>query len=314
MATVNSGSSVTFGIQGDQTLTVTTSPGAEGTIVLNGSPGAIGANYGPMPLSSKVFGPYGQNGAVTINAKNGAVTYTLSTSALPTVPSSSTGVALAVPYVQAQSAVPVILLSSATAITATGAITGLTALPYQPSGVVQVYCFAQTGLTAGLYYATFSSTTACQLYTNAAGTVTPTGITPGAYTGGTTAATLATISVPGGAMGANGALRLTAAHSVPANTNVKTPAWAFAGTTVGTIAVTGATVYGGAMAPFVRNRNSQSVQVVVPVGGNNTSLAASSVLAIDTSAAQSATFTGTLAVATDFLILEGYTVEVLPGA
>lgn len=97
-------------------------------------------------------------------------------------------------YVFAQApAAPIILLGAATNITATGAITGLTALPYTPSGVVQVYCYAQTGLAAGLYYAIFSSTTACQLYLDAAGTITPTGITAGAFAGGTTLATLLTI-------------------------------------------------------------------------------------------------------------------------
>lgn len=220
------------------------------------------------------------------------------------------------PNILANTGVPVILLSSASAITATGAITGLTALPYTPSGVVQVYCFAQTGLTAGLYYARFSSTTACQLYVDVAGTVTPTGISAGAYAGGTTEATLVSVTVPGGAMGNNGALRYEAVSSIPNNANSKTVQAKFAGTAFATIAAT--TSAGVRLLNSIRNRGSQTVNTGTAAGlgaqGIGGLSGASQQTTIDTTTNQVFTFTATLANAADYVILDGYAVEVLPGA
>ncbi|OXE37469.1 MAG: hypothetical protein CGW95_01390, partial [Phenylobacterium zucineum] len=106
-----------------------------------------------------------------------------------------------IPYILAQTAVPVILPSSGSS-NATGQITLTTALPYQPSGTVQIYLptgvvtAGSAGTGAGLYSVVFSTTAICQI--QGTGIVTANG----AYTQ-TTAAdlTLATVTVPGGAMG-----------------------------------------------------------------------------------------------------------------
>lgn len=218
------------------------------------------------------------------------------------------------PFILAQSATPIILLSAATAISATGAITGLTALPYQPSGVVRVYCFAQAGLAAGLYYATFSSTSACQLYLDAAATVTPQGITPGAYASGTTAVNLVSVTVPGGSMGANGAVRHEANWGTSNSAGQKTLAANFGAQQLYGVPQT--TIAAFRPNGVFRNRGSQSVQLVT--GGTlqtafTSTGTASSQTNVNTALDQAFTFTGQLAAAADFIILEGFTIEVLPG-
>lgn len=218
------------------------------------------------------------------------------------------------PYILAQKATPIILLSSATNISATGAITGLTALPYQPSGVVQVYCFAQAGLAAGLYYATFSSTSACQLYTDAAGTITPTGITAGAYNGGTTEVTLMSVTVPGNSLGANGMLAtegLIQATS-PTNANTKTVFTKFAASTFGGTAVTNSVSAGFRAAMRNRGSGRQVSALSGRADWTQSSSGAATQFSVDSTVDQVCTITGQLSVASDYIILEGYTVEVLP--
>lgn len=82
MATLTSGSSVTQYLSGGQFLTITTAPGAEGFIDINPAAGN-GSNlntrgssrYGPVPLLSAQYGPYGFPVLVTIRSTTGAVTY-----------------------------------------------------------------------------------------------------------------------------------------------------------------------------------------------------------------------------------------------
>jgi hypothetical protein len=218
------------------------------------------------------------------------------------------------PIVLAQSAVPTILLSSATAITATGAITGLTALPYTPSGVVQVFVdLSGIGGVKGLYYARFSSTSACQLYTDAAGTITPTGLTAGAYAGLTGEQVLASILVPAGSMGPNGSLRVDAMFNCTNDANVKVVNVKANSTTV---ASTTLTTYGG-VRKFQRwaNRGAQNAQIVQQYGPADAGYTAGQVAytTIDTSQNVTLTLTANLANAADFISLESYLIEVIPG-
>ena len=216
--------------------------------------------------------------------------------------------------------VPTVLLSSATNITATGAITGLTALPYVPSDVVFVYCFAQTGLLEGLYYARFSSTTACQLYTDAAGTITPTGITAGAYVGGTTEAILASLTIPGGSMGANGMIRAQSSWGCSNSANTKTARTRLDGTLFGQISVTTSASF--SMMNGIKNRGNPAIQFQASsgsggpantLGGAPSSSNNNAQTTIDTTVDTTLTFRGQLAVATDFMILEACTIEILAG-
>lgn len=213
------------------------------------------------------------------------------------------------PYILAQTAVPVILPSSGSS-NATGQITLTTALPYQPSGTVQIYLpsgvvtAGSQGTGAGLYSVTFSSTTVCQI--QGTGIVTANG----AYTQDTTQQTLATVVVPGGAMGANGALRIGNLFSIPNNANNKYITNRLNGVNVISSTLTTQVLCGFEFS--IRNRNAQAIQVTQPTLASVSSTSAATYTTIDTSINQNLTFTGQLAVATDYIILEGYTIEVLP--
>lgn len=215
------------------------------------------------------------------------------------------------PYVLAQSAVPVILPSSGSS-DAVGGITLTTALPYQPSGVVRIYLPAgvvtagSAGTGAGLYPVVFSSTTVCQI--QGTGIVTANG----AYTQVTTEVTLLSTTVPGGAMGANGVIRQGVAASYPNNANSKVLRQKFGANTTAGGAFT--TSLGINQVVTVRNKNSQSAQYSVnSTNGDNAPGGAVNYTTVDTSANFTVGASGQLAVATDYIILEGYTVEVLPG-
>lgn len=221
----------------------------------------------------------------------------------------------AMPYALAQTAVPVVLPSSGSS-NASGQITHTTALPYQPSGVVYIYLPAgvvtagSAGTAAGLYPAIYSSQTVCQI--QGTGIVTANG----AYTQTTGVdLTLATAMVPGGAMGANGALRTVPLFSTPSTATTKTMNLKFGG--AGAWSNAAATTLSHSTLNVIRNRGAQNSQVsfsATTVAGVGASGGATNTIAIDTSANQPLTFTGQLATATDYIILEGYTVEVLPGA
>jgi hypothetical protein len=223
----------------------------------------------------------------------------------------------------AQAGNPVILLSSATtaaSVTATGAITNLTALPRQYSGVCIVYMFALTGLTGspGLFYATFSSTTSCQLYESVAsnpavpGTTTPSGISATTYAGGTSQATLVSVVIPGGSLALNGQIYVSqAAYSFPSNVNNKIADFLYGGASISSKTMPASSTVARYNRSFV-NRYSTSVQV----GHRDNTLGTPSEtgsgsynqIAIDSTVNQNFTLTGQLAVATDYLVLETYTV------
>ena len=229
------------------------------------------------------------------------------------------GATVSVAYVIAQTAVPVILAPNGTVAT-NGTITLGTALSttyanawvYLPAGAVVA------GL-AGLYFATFSSTTVGVItttYTSVAsaftpyiptGTVVATG-SNAAYTQSTAETTLANITVPGGMMGANGSVACRGTnYSAAATGGNKTVRARLGGSTEwGATIITssgGVRVIGN-----ITNRGSASSQVSNAYGGlpNYTTT--------NTAVDQALTFTAQLAVATDYIVLEGFTVEVLPKA
>ena len=224
------------------------------------------------------------------------------------------------PLILYQRGVPTVLLSSATGITATGAITGLTALPYVPSDVVFVYCFAQTGLLEGLYYARFSSTTECQLYTDVDGTITPTGITAGAYVGGTAEAILTSLTIPGGSMGASGLIRAQSSWGCSNSANNKTARTRLNAVLFGQSILT--TVASASAMVGIKNRSNPTLQLQVSggaggpasaLGSNASSSAVNAQSFVNTAVDTTLSFRGQLAVATDFMILEACTIEILAG-
>lgn len=214
------------------------------------------------------------------------------------------------------SAVAVILPSSGSS-NATGQITHTTALPAQPVGTVKVFLPAgvvtagSQGTGAGLYEATYSSTTVCQL--------TGTGIVTanGAYTQSTSEQALATVTVPGGAMGLNGGVLSYATWSGPNNGNSKSPRIRLGG-------IAGTQHYNS---PFttsasigavtkIRNRGAANAQVGSAAANATSGLGGSTAVlttgAVDTTADQALVHSGQLGVATDYLILEVRETWLLP--
>lgn len=205
------------------------------------------------------------------------------------------------PYIISQSSSPVILLPSG-AVNASGQFTLMTALPYTPSGTVNVYVFAGVGLTAGLYQATFSSTTVCQLVGSPA-------TTAGAYAGGTTEVVMATTAVPGMAIGTNGAIRISCASATLNSATAKTTRCRFGGASGGLLS-SSTTASGHSFSGLIKNKAAYSSQVwmtqsTAPYTPNYTS--------VDSSSDQSLTINGQLGAATDYIILECCTVEIMPG-
>lgn len=222
---------------------------------------------------------------------------------------------IAVPASQLDSSAVAVILPSSGTSNATGLITHTTALPVQPTGTVKVFLptgvvtAGSQGTGAGLYDATYSSTTACQL--------TGTGIVTAnaAYTQVTTEVAMATTTVPA-PWGVNGGIEVRTVWSVNNSVNNKTPRWRLGGiggtAFFGTALTTSATF---SDARRVRNRNSASVQVGSANVGANAFGGSTGALvtgALDTTAAQDLVFTGQLAVATDYIILEARETWQLP--
>lgn len=235
--------------------------------------------------------------------------------------STSASYACGVPYALAQSGVPVISLPSCTFDDTTGAFSSAaTALPFTPTslGVVQVYMYASGGIpAAGLYYARFSSTTAGQLYTDALGSIKPSGLTAGAYAGGTAAGVLASCVVPGGVMGRNGALRVMAVYNGAGAAATKTQRFNLGGTIFDSYgALAAGTTFFQKMV-LLRNRGVETEQVGSgSTGGNSGSFTpvtgSMQYVSIDTRVDQVLQLIGFKSNAADCLVLEQWSVEVMP--
>lgn len=218
------------------------------------------------------------------------------------------------------------ILPSSGTIGNNGALSAITALPQTYSGGCYMYFPVNAiaaGVAAGLYYVVMSSTTAGTIYNNTytIGNATiPTTLVPfvttgsGAYTQSTAAQMLLTIPVPGGAMGVNGLLQIETLLSNIGNTNAKTMTMTFGGTNIQSVAQATAANVGSEWRTVVQNRGAQNVQVFGPPGnvGFGVTATPNSVAAIDTSATQNIVVSGTLAVATDWIILEGSAAWVFP--
>ena len=234
----------------------------------------------------------------------------------------------AYPYILAQTAIPVILPSSGTITN--GVLSALTALPTAYGGAWMYFpAGASLPSGAGLYWVSSVTTTGGNITTSFANASTaftpyipasPVLITSGgaAYTQTIGSdITLANITVPGGLMGANGALRIETVYdqTTPVTANAKSENVKLGSATVHTLNTGGNTFTSEFFT--VKNRgipNSQlSYRANQSIGGNQTTNSAV-FAAIDTSISQPLTFTGQIAVATDYIVLEGFTVEVLPRA
>lgn len=136
------------------------------------------------------------------------------------------------------------------------------------------------------------------------------------HTGDTTETVLATVNVPGGAMGPNGALRVTAQFSHTNSANMKTLNVKLGGVS-GRAFVTSqpTTSDGNIYQRTIHNRNAQNAQVSQQHNtGVSYGAGSPRTGTIDTSAAQDLVFTATLANAGETVTLESYLVELFHGA
>lgn len=131
------------------------------------------------------------------------------------------------------------------------------------------------------------------------------------HTGTTAKTSLVTITVPGGLLGISGGLRIAESVSYPNNANNKQFFVDFGGTTFRGSSRTTSTQDN--FTDILRNRgvaNSQFYGLAFTTGASAAGIHATG--AIDTTADRSLVLAATLASAADTLIIEAYTVEVLP--
>lgn len=227
------------------------------------------------------------------------------------------------PLILAQSAVPVILAPNGT-VAADGAITLVTALPttYSGGAWVRLPAGAVVGGLAGLYWIVFSSTTVGAVKTLFVDPATPfTPYVPSvglvvavgsgvAYTQTTGAdITLANITVPGGMMGLNGVLRSQPDMTNNNSVGSKTLATKFGGTLIGSSAST--TLTFKRTFSVLRNRSLYS-QMFNQYAENFQSTNGINTTTMDTTVDKVFAYLGNIPAATDFIVLEGFTIEVLP--
>lgn len=137
---------------------------------------------------------------------------------------------------------------------------------------------------------------------------------PVALTGTTNETALANIVVPGGVIGPNGSLRITFLTSNTNNANNKTFKVKLGATLL--MPYTYTAIGEANQILMLRNRGSLATQTEFNTNATafGTTTAAPGNTNIDTSVDQVLTITGQLAAGADTMTLEGYTIEVLPGA
>jgi hypothetical protein len=128
----------------------------------------------------------------------------------------------------------------------------------------------------------------------------------------TTENTLATITIPANAMGANGSLLVDTTWSFTSSANNKTLIVKTSGTGGASfLAISHTTLLTARHLTRITNRNSVSIQIGMPGGkdsGLGGSAGATTVGAVDTSASTAVVITGTKASAGETLTLESYSV------
>lgn len=220
-----------------------------------------------------------------------------------------------------KSGIPFIHTSSGS-IGNNGALTGVTALAGTYSSGAWCYFPANAiaaGVAAGWYWTVFSSTTAGTIYNSTytggpvgLGTTTAFATTgPGAYTGETAEVTGPTITLTGGSMGANGVVRVTFGTTMTNNANTKTPRVKFGGNQVSGFNVASQATNQSLIE--IHNRGLTNSQATFTQGST---VALSSVAYTSTATASDAAVAITLAkaTATDNLVIEGFTFQLVYGS
>ncbi|MGQ7937348.1 hypothetical protein [Paraburkholderia sp. D1E] len=130
---------------------------------------------------------------------------------------------------------------------------------------------------------------------------------PTSVTGTVAETTLATIPIPAGALGLNGALRVTVFSTNTNNANNKTLSLRLGGTLVQATVRTTTSNQGMSLIGANRGAANSQIWFQPAQGGQLTTLST----AVDTSQNQNLTITATLGNAADSVVLESYLVEVL---
>ena len=230
------------------------------------------------------------------------------------------------PRVLNEAGIPVMVANSGT-IATDGTVTLGTALPVAYRGCFMYFPAAAVvgDATGGIYYVDMStSTTVGVVYAGKNGVAN--GVTAAfspqipsvltavvgsnaGYTGSTTETNLINVAIPAGAIGNNGMVRVTVCWTTNNSVGAKTGK-TYLGVTQVAQSAAYTTSVGGTQMIGVRNRGVLNVQTARIIGG--TSTGAPTYAAIDSSAATYVGLSSTVAVATDFCIIEGYSVELLP--
>lgn len=121
--------------------------------------------------------------------------------------------------------------------------------------------------------------------------------------------TLATITIPGGVMGANGRLYVEAYFTVTASTNSKTWRVRLGSTALHTGSTASGTGVSVGIMASIANRNSESSQVGTGFTGNGVSATAHPTGTVDTTADQTLTITGQKTTGAETMTLAQYTVR-----
>lgn len=256
------------------------------------------------------------NSAFTSDANTGDITGVLGTQ----------GQVQYFPRLLGQGGIPVAVANTGS-LNTTGAITLGTALPrIYPAIWLYLPASAVVGdATGGLYYCVMSSTTLGQVYAGKVGVLNGVGAvtfqptvpatlvaattTNGAYTGSTTETYLINVALPAGCLGVNGSVRVTVNETTNNSAGAKTVKTYLGASQVGQSG-SYTTSTGGTQEIQIRNAGTQAFNSSQVVGGTATGAAVYT--AVDTSVTSFIAISGTIATATDNVIIEGYTIEVFP--
>lgn len=228
--------------------------------------------------------------------------------------------AVAVRRVLGQSGIPAIVVPNGTVAT-NGTITAGTALPLTyPQAWIYLPAGAVSGGSAGWYYCEFSSTTVGQVYTAYKATM-DTPYVPAVKTAAvgsnssytqTTSADiqLGGVTVPANQLGTNGGLEYFGFFSYNNSAGAKTAKVKFGTGVVVSSAPT--TTTGLTVRKKLQNRAAASQVIHATLETGAAVSTAPTLLSVDTTADVVASLTGQLATATDYIILENWSIEAIP--
>ena len=229
------------------------------------------------------------------------------------------------PVVLHQTTIPFISLGSGS-VSAPGAITGIAALPQT---YPEAWCYFPANIlaavqAAGWYYCTFSGVSTGTAYLNTysglgqaptPGTLVPVTAGQGAFTGDTGEEFGPTVTINAGLLGTLGQLRISAAYEQTNNANVKTARVRYSGN-AGTIflSAANASLAANGFVASIANKGTVALQQSSLIA-NAASVVTQNVLGTVNSAA-AGTLVASLqkATATDNLVLDSYTVELMARA